>query len=215
MASDPVVRVYLVRHGETNENRAGIIQGQMDTLLNAEGHLQAQLCGERMKDISFAFAFSSDLKRTLKIILAHHPAVILVEDEGLRERNMGEVQGVRVGQYDKSKLPKYAEAGEVFTRRVLTWWEETIGRHLPSLRQTALIHILVVSHGAFIATLCRTLVLHRIIDPGSNGRIGSCYNTSVTTIDMRRDKRGTLVNYSDISHLLLPVVEKNADEQPL
>ena len=29
--------IYIIRHGETNENRQGIIQGQMDTQLNDAG----------------------------------------------------------------------------------------------------------------------------------------------------------------------------------
>lgn len=64
--SEVILRVHLVRHGETNENKQGIIQGQLDTVLNEDGHHQARLCGEALKDIKFARAFSSDLTRTVQ-----------------------------------------------------------------------------------------------------------------------------------------------------
>lgn len=58
-----VARVYVVRHGETDANRAHIIQGQLDTSLNIMGLEQAQLVSEVLRDIAFDFAYTSDLKR--------------------------------------------------------------------------------------------------------------------------------------------------------
>lgn len=107
----PVARIYLIRHGETNENREGIIQGQMDTELNEVGCEQAYLCGQALIDVPFTMGFTSDLKRaskvclppnflnyrvgslretscqTAEIILAQQPTPVrLVKDAGLRER---------------------------------------------------------------------------------------------------------------------------------
>ena len=67
MKHDTVLRIYLVRHGETNENRAGIVQGQLDTELNKDGILQSDLCAEALKDVNFVVAFTSDLKRTVDV----------------------------------------------------------------------------------------------------------------------------------------------------
>ena len=61
-----VARVYLVRHGETQANRDGIIQGQQDTQLNALGEEQARMVGEALKGEEFGCAFSSDLSRARK-----------------------------------------------------------------------------------------------------------------------------------------------------
>jgi len=60
------VRVYIVRHGETQENRDGIIQGHRDTFLNAIGLEQARMAGEALKDAKLGIAFSSDLSRAVK-----------------------------------------------------------------------------------------------------------------------------------------------------
>lgn len=62
-----VVRVYIVRHGETQENRDGVIQGQRDTSLNATGLEQARMVGEALKDAKLGVAFSSDLSRAVKV----------------------------------------------------------------------------------------------------------------------------------------------------
>ena len=47
------VKIYLVRHGETNFNKDGLIQGQIDSDINAEGFLQAAQTGRRAFSITF------------------------------------------------------------------------------------------------------------------------------------------------------------------
>lgn len=62
-----VVKVYIVRHGETEENRQGIMQGQLDTPLNAAGLRQAELAADALEDVPFGAAYSSDLQRARKV----------------------------------------------------------------------------------------------------------------------------------------------------
>ena len=59
----PALRVYLIRHGETNENRLGIVQGQLETELNATGIEQSRRLAEALKSIHFDYAFTSTLGR--------------------------------------------------------------------------------------------------------------------------------------------------------
>jgi 2,3-bisphosphoglycerate-dependent phosphoglycerate mutase len=83
------VRVYIVRHGETEENRQGIIQGQLDTQLNSEGEKQADLAAKALKDVPFDICYSSDLRRavnTAERILVYHSGVELQTKTVLRER---------------------------------------------------------------------------------------------------------------------------------
>jgi probable phosphoglycerate mutase len=63
----PLAHIYIVRHGETHENRAGIIQGQLDTKLNDAGIMQAEMLGEAMKGVKFAKAWTSDLGRASEV----------------------------------------------------------------------------------------------------------------------------------------------------
>lgn len=68
--SSPILaRIYIVRHGETDENRKGIIQGQIDTKLNEEGVMQAKKVAEAFRDspVEFEKAWTSDLGRAVAV----------------------------------------------------------------------------------------------------------------------------------------------------
>ena len=61
------LRVYLVRHGETDANQHGIVQGQLDTQLNELGKKQAELAALRLRSVSFDIALASDLSRATRV----------------------------------------------------------------------------------------------------------------------------------------------------
>lgn len=58
-----VARIYIVRHGETDSNRNGIIQGQLDIPLNDMGVEQARQVAEALASVPFDIAYTSDLSR--------------------------------------------------------------------------------------------------------------------------------------------------------
>ena len=67
------MRIILTRHGETEENKKGIMQGHMPGNLSVEGINQAKKLGLRLKDENVSAVYSSDLKRavdTTNIILS-------------------------------------------------------------------------------------------------------------------------------------------------
>ncbi|MFM2064758.1 MAG: hypothetical protein RLZZ507_4429 [Cyanobacteriota bacterium] len=89
-------RLLLVRHGETEWNRQGKFQGQIDVPLNDNGRSQAGKAGEFLKDVAIDFAFSSTMarpKETAEIILKQHPGVKLELLDGLREISHGTWEG--------------------------------------------------------------------------------------------------------------------------
>lgn len=69
MSGTILARMYVIRHGETNFNRDKIIQGQLDTQLNATGLAQAAVTAEVLSGICFDKAFTSDLQRASKVRL--------------------------------------------------------------------------------------------------------------------------------------------------
>ncbi len=62
-----VARVYLVRHGETDDNRQGIMQGQRNTPLNSSGAHRSRLVADALMDVPFSAAYASDLARAHKV----------------------------------------------------------------------------------------------------------------------------------------------------
>lgn len=51
------MKIYLVRHGETDWNQAGRLQGQTDIDLDAQGFAQAAGAAERLKEVPFESRF--------------------------------------------------------------------------------------------------------------------------------------------------------------
>lgn len=61
--------LYIVRHGQTDFNKQGIVQGRgINTELNAEGRLQASLFYDSYKDVPFDKIYISELVRTQQSI---------------------------------------------------------------------------------------------------------------------------------------------------
>ena len=92
------MKIYLVRHGETDWNQAGLLQGQTDIALNAQGLEQAREAAERLKEVPFDIAFCSPLiraKRTAETIIGDRK-ITLTADERLRELNFGPWEGVDI-----------------------------------------------------------------------------------------------------------------------
>lgn len=56
-------RIYIVRHGETDENKLHIIQGHLDTEMNEHGLKQAAKVANRLGVVPFEIAYTSDLAR--------------------------------------------------------------------------------------------------------------------------------------------------------
>jgi len=89
-------QIYLVRHGLTDWNIKGLLQGQSNIPLNKEGEKQAvEAAKKHFKKIKFAAIFSSDLvraKRTAEII-ALEKKMAVETSILLRERDFGPFEG--------------------------------------------------------------------------------------------------------------------------
>jgi 2,3-bisphosphoglycerate-dependent phosphoglycerate mutase len=88
--------LFLFRHGETDWNRQGRLQGHTDTELNATGLAQAAALAERLRPHRLDAVVSSDLDRawTTGRIVADELGVPLIREPGLREAQIGEAEGL-------------------------------------------------------------------------------------------------------------------------
>ena len=88
--------IILIRHGETAENLQGILQGHLDTVLNANGIAQAEAAARRLKrEAPFQALYSSDLKRAAMTaeIIAGYLRLPVNLNPRLREWHLGEYEG--------------------------------------------------------------------------------------------------------------------------
>ena len=89
-------RIFLIRHGETNWNKEGRFQGQIDIPLNENGKNQARKTFEYLRNISFNKAFSSSMHRpyeTAQIILQNYKDLKIEKIDSLVEISHGLWEG--------------------------------------------------------------------------------------------------------------------------
>lgn len=103
------MRLYVIRHGETEANKEGRFQGWSDNPLNSFGTELAEITGRQMRDIRFDGCYCSPLiraRQTAQIILREsgNPNVPIIFDDRIKEINMGTWEGKRFlpGQEDES-----------------------------------------------------------------------------------------------------------------
>lgn len=103
------MNLYVVRHGQTDWNIEGRIQGSTDIELNSTGIDQAKQTAELLKNINFDIIYSSPLKRTFetsKIINTYHN-INIIKDNRIIERNFGDFEGTKNVLTDISEFLDY------------------------------------------------------------------------------------------------------------
>ena len=143
------MKVFLVRHTEVDKEATDWIAGKTNVELTQNGVEQAALLAANLtQKISFDHIYSSPLKRCQHLAqqcsqLSQKPIQI---DERLSELDFGEWEGKRLSLlYEQNPAldlfsPPGGESVELFSKRVLHFWEEVI------LNLNAE-HVLVVAHG--------------------------------------------------------------------
>ena len=88
--------LFLFRHGETDWNREGRLQGHSDTPLNATGLAQARALSVTLRPHRLDAVISSDLVRawTTAQIVAEALDIPLISEPGLREAQIGAAEGL-------------------------------------------------------------------------------------------------------------------------
>lgn len=98
------MRLYIVRHGETDWNKKRKVQGFSDIPLNEYGRHLARQTAEGMKDVHLDLAYTSPLiraKETAEIILAGR-GIPVVESLGIKEMGFGAYEGMCCGEKTKT-----------------------------------------------------------------------------------------------------------------
>jgi broad specificity phosphatase PhoE len=150
------MKIYLIRHGQTDWNLEGRFQGREDIELNEHGILQAKKCGEAIKRESFHAVITSPLsraKKTAEIIADKVSVDQIIIDEAITERDFSKVSGMT----PKEREVFYA-SGEKDDKEP---WEDLCKRMMSSVRKYAEQfynrNIVIVSHGASINSVLSVL----------------------------------------------------------
>ncbi|QGH33847.1 histidine phosphatase family protein [Gracilibacillus salitolerans] len=154
--------ICFVRHGETDWNALGKIQGQTDIPLNNNGRSQADECGRYLQDFEWDVMITSPLQRAKETatIINKYLDLSLTEMNDFRERGFGDVEGMTF----QERLEAFPDG--IYPNQES--FEELTERLVEGLQEIHQIHkgrkVLLVAHGA---------VINAILTNFSDGKIGS------------------------------------------
>jgi broad specificity phosphatase PhoE len=136
-----VTTLLLVRHGETDWNADGRLQGHTDRPLSDFGRRQAQQLADELADEELEAIYSSDLARARETaeIVGDRLVLPVVFDPDLREKDWGTWEGLTAVERDRVEF--VGESTEAHRGRILRALRRISERHPAGAR------ILVVTHG--------------------------------------------------------------------
>ncbi len=182
--------IYIVRHGQTDRNRARVLQGRSDCPLNEEGETGAKAVGAwfQAQGIRFDHVWSSPLQRarhTARLIVGTGPEIRI--DPRLLEMDYGPYEGMALSD----PAPEVAEFFRDFTHNPapagmepLLEVKARLGAFLEFLRQTAPRGTILISTHAIAMKGAL-----EYLDPAAEGRYWSTYipNCAVYRTDFTQD----------------------------
>jgi broad specificity phosphatase PhoE len=133
--------LLLVRHGETDWNADGRLQGQTDRPLSDFGRRQARRLAEELETEEIQAIYSSDLSRARETaeIVGQRLGLPVVLDPDLREKDWGNWEGLTAVERDRVEFS--GEPTEAHQERTLRALRRISERHSKDAR------VLVVTHG--------------------------------------------------------------------
>lgn len=142
-------RLHLIRHGETDLNARGVLQGSIDAELNDRGRAQAAQAARALQELGLRRIVSSPQRRALQTagIIAAHLGLPITTDAVLRERHWGECEG-------KPRDARSLDGVGVEPIAALQARARAALRHVSALPE---VETLVVSHGGLMREMLALL----------------------------------------------------------
>ena len=197
----------LIRHGETAENLAGIIQGHYNSKLNDVGLAQAEAVAARLHGEVFDACYTSDLQRAVSTAeaISKEIAMDFVLEPEFREWNLGVLEQKKA-DLAREEYPevmdalKHAVTGDVivpqgenhsqFHKRVCQIMEKLAERHAGQ-------RVLIVTHGGVLREVFALAV--NLVSPAN--ALPLLTNTGYTKVRKNDLGEWQLCVWTDASHL--------------
>lgn len=202
------MRLFLVRHGQTEWNASRRAQGHTDIDLDEAGLRQAKALELPFSQHPVAAVYTSDLKRSFRTaeFAAKGADARLIVDCNLRERCFGEWEGLPFEEVGT----RIAALGDPFLacspggESLQAVWDRvsTFVEELNDCNED----VALVSHGGTCAILLARL-LKGTLQTSRCFRFG---NASITELE-RRTGHYTMLRYNDVSHLDAPALGGDVD----
>ena len=162
--------ICIARHGETDWNRRGVLQGWLDVPINDLGRRQAHALAASLADAHLSAVWTSPLVRaseTANIVADHLHLPLPLIHAGLKEKNFGAVQGIpkdELAELNPALLEQIVrrnpaaefvggESMDEFADRVIEAIEDIGARHRGE-------RVLVITHGWVMDVVTRHIAGH-------------------------------------------------------
>jgi phosphoserine phosphatase len=190
---------YFIRHGQSESNREGVIQGRLPSRLTEEGRSQARAAGSWFAGKALDLILTSPLARaseTADIIGAENGVGVLGAEE-LTEIDTGIFSGLTLTQAEErhpeewrqfqeqswEAVPEAERIEELLQRAELAW------SRLAALALQGKGRILCVSHGGFLQWIIRSTLGGRTWMP-LFGSMGNCCVSHLRVVNTRLAENG-------------------------
>ena len=198
--------LYITRHGETEWNTKGRMQGWNDSPLTSLGISQAQWLYHRLKDIDFDAIYSSPAGRAYKTaeILKGKRNIEIIAHGALREINLSQWEGLDqkdIKEKDEEQFHNFWKAPHLYKPLSGEDFLELQHRVTEGIREIVKKHknetLLIVTH---------TMTLKALIAGIENKPISTIWDppfikqTSLTIIEMDEDKINIKMHADDSHH---------------
>ena len=178
-------RLILLRHGQTDYNVDGRMQGHLDSNLTAEGHDQAAAAAPVLAELAPDRVISSDLRRAVDTaeVVAAACGVPVKFDARLRETHLGHWQGRTVAEIDRDypgaiaewrSDPAWAPPGGESRIAVVARSRPVVDELEAEFADARSETVLLVAHGGMIAGLVTGLMDLPPSTWPSFGGLGNC-----------------------------------------
>ncbi|WP_062107393.1 histidine phosphatase family protein [Bacillus niameyensis] len=185
--------ICIIRHGETDWNALGKVQGKTDIPLNATGLQQARECRDILQGSNWDLIITSPLKRakrTAEVINEglHLPLMVM---EDFIERSYGDAEGMTAEErntaFPNKQIPNQ-EDRESLNQRVMAGLEK-IHQQVPNG------NVILVAHGAVINSIL-AILSEKEIGSGKTRLI----NGGISTVQFLEGKWG-IKDFNQVGHL--------------
>lgn len=184
------MKLYIIRHGETDWNQTRRMQGRKDVPLNAFGRHLAEETGKALSNVKFDAVYTSPLERakeTAQIVSGGRVAIIC--DEKLIEMSFGEYEGLSASKEhwnipdpafqnffdapDRYIPPKHGESFIEAKERLEVFFRE--------LQKKELETVLISTHGAVLCVLLNLIIKKKELSSVWDGGVHK--NCAVTILE--------------------------------
>jgi len=199
------MKLFLLRHGETEFNKLRIVQGSgVDAPLNETGQYQAQKFFEKYKNVPFEAVYCSSLQRTYQTIKNFEWLYPINKNSALNELSWGIIEGEEFKN----------EVSEIYWKINQVWQDGSLHEKIPNgdspyevwMRVNEFIDFIKKKHrsNVLICTHGRTLKIFLSLLLGYGLKYQDLFyhpNASLTVLKFIDNEHFIIEKLTDISHL--------------